>query len=148
MMLSVVIDTNVMMVAISPRNTLHWLYQSFIAGEFQLIVSTEIKLEYEEQIAYRYATTAVTEFLLILNEASNVTQHEPFFRWNLIVQDASDNKFADCAISSAADYLITHDKHFDVLKQISFPAVNVVTAYEFEEILNKNRVSGSDSADK
>src|SRR5256885_334939 len=111
-MLSVVIDTNVMMVALSPRSNLHWLYKSFIAGEFQLIVSTEIKLEYEEQIAYRYAANAVSEFLLILDEAPNVIQHEPFFRWNLIVQDPSDNKFADCAISSAADYLITHDRHF------------------------------------
>ncbi|HYV92024.1 MAG TPA: putative toxin-antitoxin system toxin component, PIN family [Chitinophagales bacterium] len=134
MILSVVIDTNVMMVALSPRSDLHWLYKSFLAGEFQLIVSTEIKLEYEEQIAFRYSAATVIEFILILDEAPNVIQHEPFFKWNLISQDPTDNKFADCAISSAADYLITHDRHFDVLKQISFPTVNVVSAYEFEEI--------------
>lgn len=138
MKLSVVIDTNVMMVALSPRSNLHWLYQSLILEEYNLIVSTEIKLEYEEQIRFRYSESPVSEFLLILDEAPNVISHEPFFKWNLIGKDPDDNKFTDCTISSAADYLITHDRHFDVLRQIPFPAVNVVTAFEFEEILKKN----------
>lgn len=138
-MLSVVIDTNVMMVALSPKSNLHWLYERFIAGEFQLVISNEIKLEYEEQIGFRYDKSVVAEFLLILDEATNVIHHEPFFKWLLIEQDPDDNRFNDCAISSAADYLITHDGHFEVLKKLSFPAVNVINAFEFEEVLNKNR---------
>ncbi len=40
-MLSVVIDTNVMMVALSPKSNLHWLYKrltlpSSLAGDFEV----------------------------------------------------------------------------------------------------------------
>jgi putative PIN family toxin of toxin-antitoxin system len=132
---TVLIDTNVMMVALSVRSNLHWLYKRFINGDFSLVISNEILLEYEEQISYRYDESAVVEFLLIISEASNVIHQEPFYKWNLIASDPDDNKFVDCAVSSAADYLITHDKHFDVLRQIDFPAVNVVNAFEFENIL-------------
>ncbi len=134
-MLTVVIDTNVMMVALSPRSNLHWLYQAFINRMFRLVVSNEIVLEYEEQIRYRYDDSAVAEFLLILAEAPNVLHQEPYFKWQLITADKDDNKFSDTYISAAADYLVTHDKHFDILKAISFPVINVVNAYEFEKIL-------------
>lgn len=135
MKLTVLIDTNVMMVALSPRSNLHWLYKRFINEDFRLAVSNEILLEYEEQLRNKYGGSVVAEFLLILSEAPNVIHSEPFYKWNLIHSDVDDNKFADCAISSAADYLITHDRHFDILKLVEFPVVNIVNAYEFEKIL-------------
>lgn len=136
-MLTVLIDTNVMMVALSPRSNLHSLYQAFIRGDFILAINNEIKLEYEEQIRFRYDDSVVAEFLLILSEALNVIYSEPYFKWNLIVADADDNKFADTYISSAADYLVTHDKHFDVLKKIDFPLISVIDAYTFLNILKE-----------
>ena len=45
------------------------------------------------------------------------------------------NKFSDCAIAAGADYLITEDRHFDVLREIGFPKVNVVSLEEFRQIL-------------
>jgi uncharacterized protein len=48
--LTVLIDTNVMMVALSPKSNLHSLFLSFINGEYVLVISNEILLEYEEQI--------------------------------------------------------------------------------------------------
>ena len=131
MSLTVLVDTNVLMVALSPRSNLHPLYEKFIHGDFRVVVSNEIMLEYEEQLSRRYGADVVTEFLLIFSEAPNVLRVEPFYKWNLIQQDPDDNKFVDCAIASAADYIITHDRHFDVVKQIDFPAVNVITAFEF-----------------
>jgi putative PIN family toxin of toxin-antitoxin system len=136
-MLTVLIDTNVMMVALSPKSDLHWLYLSFIKGEFKLVVSNEIVLEYEEQLRYRYNDSVVAEFLLILSEAVNVIHHEPYFKWNLIKADTDDNKFVDAAISSSADYIITHDKHFDILRQNTFPIVNIINAYEFKNLLTQ-----------
>ena len=132
----VLIDTNVMMVALSPRSNLHGIYQSLINRKYKLVVSNEIILEYEEQIRRRYDHTVVAEFLLILSEAVNVIHHEPYFKWNLIQQDPDDNKFVDACISSAADYLVTHDKHFDILKQNNFPVINVIDAYTFISVLN------------
>jgi putative PIN family toxin of toxin-antitoxin system len=135
-MLTALIDTNVMMVALSPKSNLHWLYQSFINGKFILVVSNDILLEYEEQIRFRYDETVANEFMLILNEAINVIHKEPHYKWNLISADKDDNKFVDVYISAAADYIVTHDKHFEVLKPTQFPVVNIINAFEFEKILS------------
>jgi len=51
------------------------------------------------------------------------------------LQDADDNKFADCAIAANADYRITNDRDFNILKRINFPKISVVTIQEFEKIL-------------
>ena len=56
--------------------------------------------------------------------------------WQLL-QDADDNKFADCAIAANADYLITNDKDFNILKQINFPKISVVTIQEFKDVVGR-----------
>ena len=65
----------------------------------------------------------------------NVHTANVYFKWNLINEDKDDNKFVDCAISSKADYIVTNDKHFNVLKGIEFPKVNVINVNEFRKIL-------------
>lgn len=49
------------------------------------------------------------------------------------------NKYADAAISNNADYLVTNDAHFNILKQIDFPKVNVLSAQQFLEILSAGK---------
>jgi predicted nucleic acid-binding protein len=51
----------------------------------------------------------------------------------LITKIVDDNKFVDCAISSNADYLLTNDKDFNILKTIAFLKVNVVNIDEFKK---------------
>lgn len=46
------------------------------------------------------------------------------------------NKFSDCAVAGGADYLVTQDGHFDVLKDIAFSKINVVGLNEFRSILS------------
>jgi predicted nucleic acid-binding protein len=46
----------------------------------------------------------------------NVNRVSSSFRFHLITSDADDNKFADCAIAAEADFIITADQHFDVLR--------------------------------
>ena len=50
---------------------------------------------------------------------------------NLITVDPDDNKFVDCAISANAHYIVTNDHHYDVLKDIDFPKVNIVNIQQF-----------------
>jgi predicted nucleic acid-binding protein len=54
---------------------------------------------------------------------------------SMIVQDADDNKFADCAFASNAHYLVSNDKHFNVLKKMPFPKIKVINMAEFISIL-------------
>lgn len=56
---------------------------------------------------------------------------ETYYKWQLIEADPDDNKFADVAIAANADYLVTNDQHFEVLKQLEFPRVPVVSLQEF-----------------
>ena len=50
-----------------------------------------------------------------------------------------DNKFVDCAVAASADFIVTEDKHFKVLKDIPFPLVNVISMDDFVEILTGTR---------
>ena len=49
--------------------------------------------------------------------------------------DPDDNKFVDCAVSANADYIVTNDRHFNVLKGIYFPQVNVIDIDTFKRLL-------------
>ena len=46
------------------------------------------------------------------------------------------NKFVDCAISANAHYIVTNDHHYDVLKDIDFPKVNVVNIQQFLSLIH------------
>ena len=65
------------------------------------------------------AGTTNTLELLIKDESTEI-----HYNWRLITIDPDDNKFIDCAVAANADYLVTNDKHFNVLKEIDFPKVN------------------------
>lgn len=61
---------------------------------------------------------------------------ESYFRFHLLSDvDKDDDKFVDCAITAGADYIVTEDSHFDRLKQIPFPQLNVLTLDEFNDTL-------------
>ncbi len=52
-----------------------------------------------------------------------------------MTNDKDDNKFVDLAIAVGADYLVSNDKHFDILKSIDFPKVQVINLEEFKTII-------------
>ena len=70
----------------------------------------------------------------IIENAPNVELITRYFKWHLIANDPDDNKFVDCAIASSANYLVSNDKHFNILNRIKFPKVTVLTIQEFERI--------------
>jgi putative PIN family toxin of toxin-antitoxin system len=132
--MKVVIDTNVLIAIISIRSPSRWLFDCIISGKIQMSVSTEILLEYRE-ILQRKTNFAVSENIAdFISTSPYVEKTDIFFKFNLIEKDSSDNKFVDCAISADADCLISNDKHFQILKQIDFPNVNILTLNEFENL--------------
>lgn len=74
--------------------------------------------------------------LSILSVAPNVIYLEPFYKWQLVEKDKDDNKFADLTIAGNADYLVTNDKHFNDLKNIDFPKLNIVSLDEFKKAVS------------
>lgn len=73
-----------------------------------------------------------------LENSPDVLYISKYFFWNLITSDPDDNKFVDCAVAANADFIVTNDRHFKVLKKIPFPAVRVISADDFLEILTRS----------
>ena len=135
--LSVVLDTNVLLVSVPPRSPYYPIFSALLAGSYDLVIGNEILAEYEEQIAARYDNQTVGYLLGVLGALPNVRRVVPYFRWQLIVNDPDDDKFVDAAIAANADLLVTNDRHFDVLKTVDFPKVAISTAQSFRELLTE-----------
>lgn len=65
----------------------------------------------------------------------NTLKLDAHFRFNLIQADVDDNKFVDCAIAANASYIVSQDHHFDVLKRIEFPKVELIDIDTFIALL-------------
>jgi len=130
--LKIVLDTNVLIAIIGRRSPYRWLFDYLIEGRIALCVTNEILLEYEEVLG-RKANEEVALNVVNFIETHPVTvKANIYFRFDLIAEDADDNKFVDCLISANADYLVSNDAHFQALKQMNFPKVVVLTLNEFE----------------
>jgi putative PIN family toxin of toxin-antitoxin system len=113
----------------------HVIFESLVNGKFVLAVSTDIVLEYEEIIQQKYNTATAKSFINLLNELINVSYVHPYYHWQLITADLDDNKYCDCAIAGQAEYIVTEDKHFSVLKTVSFPSLTVIGINRFLGII-------------
>ena len=138
-MLKVVLDTNVLLVSISERSKLHWIFDSFLKKQFTLCVTTEILAEYAEIIEQHMGFETSESVMGALVNLSNVEFITAYFRFNLL-KDTDDDKFIDCAVSANANYLVSHDRDFDVLKKIEFPKIKVIDTNTFKEILEQHKI--------
>lgn len=118
--MTVVLDTNTVVQMFGARSSHAQIKSAFTDGRLNVAISIGVWLEYEEVIV-RYAGRMNWERVAKIFELTeqlygNVHHVEPRFRWQLIAADPDDDKFADCAIAAEADFLITGDGHFAVLR--------------------------------
>jgi putative PIN family toxin of toxin-antitoxin system len=133
--MKVVVDTNCLLRILPEKSEYHCLWDAFVYGKFELCYTTDILQEYEE-ILSRFYSSAFTKFVIeTILSAPNAEQITVFYKWLLITADPDDNKFVDCAISANAACIITNDRHFNVLRDIDFPKINILTIGEFKEII-------------
>jgi len=133
--LKIVLDTNVFLVSISPKFRYYWIYEKLQNGEYDLVVSNEILTEYAEKINQKFGISLSDSSLDFMLLFPNINLINPYYKWELIENAPDDNKFVDCAIVGNADYIVTHDKHFNILKNIDFPKVKIITIDEFYKLL-------------
>lgn len=130
-MKKIVLDTNVLSVAISRRSRFYPVWQGLRDGLFELLVTTDILEEYEEIIGRDLSPELANAVLETLETLPNIHFIHKYYYWNLIAADPDDDKFVDCAVAGNADFIVTNDKHFGVLSTVSFPKVSVLSADEF-----------------
>ena len=131
----IVLDSNILLVAIGKRSRYKSIWTAFTGGKYNLIVSDEIISEYEEILQQRASAGAAEIVMDIFIESSKVIYQQIYYSWNAIKPDPDDNKFFDCAVAANADYIVSEDKHFNILKHIPFPSVIAIKTLEFKRIL-------------
>lgn len=133
----VVVDTNCLLRMIPLRSKYRPTWESFLDGKYILCVSNEIVSEYMEILTDKVSSTFAENIVGAILRSPFVRRFDPQFHFNLIESDPDDNKFVDCAIIANADFIVSEDSHFRVLKTIPFPKVNVLTLDEFSEELKQ-----------
>lgn len=132
----VVLDTNVLLVSIAPKSVYRPIFEALLAKKYELIVSNDVLSEYREIFEQRANPIVAINMLEALTNLSNVVRQEIYVKWNIIDVDKDDNKFVDCAIAGNCNYLVTNDKHFNILKEHGNDLVKLININEFMKILN------------
>ena len=128
----IILDTNVLLVSISSKSPYHCIFEQLINGAYDLSVTSEILMEYEEIIERKYNSEVAKDVIRTLLTLPNVQKTIVYYKWNIIEADSDDNKFVDCAVTVNATGIVKQDKHFNVLRDIDFPDVNLISIADFK----------------
>lgn len=137
-MIPVVIDTNCLIHCISRHSHYHEIWVAMLDGRIQLCVTNEIIDEYEEiigrKVNARFASLAID---VILNNPYTrfVT---PYYNFHVITNDPDDDKFVDCSVAAGAYFLVSQDHHYDILRTLAFPPVNLIGIDDFLDVIRNN----------
>jgi putative PIN family toxin of toxin-antitoxin system len=127
--MKVVLDSNILLVAIGRRSSYRPIWDAFIEGKYQLVISEDIVHEYEE-ILNQHSAPGIADYVKeIFVESPDVIIQQIYYRWGAIYKDPDDDKFFDVSVAANVDYLVTNDAHFQ------FPSVNIITGNEFLDII-------------
>lgn len=136
----IVLDTNCLLVSISKYGEAYPVWRSFLEGRYTLCVSTEILEEYEEIIASMTTPDIARNVVDAILKRRNVERISPYYHWHLMTSDPDDNKFVDCAFAAGATYIVSDDSHFEVLRDITFPKLQLLKLKEFLDTLQRGQV--------
>lgn len=136
----VCIDTNVLLQAAKPDHNFTPIISAWFRRQFRLAVSTAILAEYEEIITRLSGPDRWRQLERVFHLADargDLLMHvSPSFRFQVITADPDDNKFTDCAITANADYVVTEDRHFDVLADAGYKPLPISPAEFIRHHLN------------
>lgn len=137
--IKIVLDTNVILSAVFPTSKYQPILRQLANDTYDMFVTTEIMFEYEEKLTEIFNQNTAERFVELCNTLTNVKLTEVYYRWQLINADPDDDKFVDCAVSANADFLVTNDKHYGILKNIPFPHLKVIRIEEFLDMIKSIR---------
>jgi putative PIN family toxin of toxin-antitoxin system len=139
----IVLDTNALVQVFGARSPFLPLQRAILDGRVALAFSTAILLEYEEVLT-RYGGPnrwpQVWRAVELTGQIhDNLRRVEPAYHWRLIVPDPDDDKFVDCAIAAEAEWVVTEDRHLDVLKHSGHKPQPISPAEFIQEVLAEKR---------
>ena len=81
----IVVDTNVLLVSVSPGSKYNWLYQLIISEKVEIAVTHDILMEYEEQLSKHWSSVVAKNVVRSLLELPTLKHVSIFYNLRLIV---------------------------------------------------------------
>lgn len=134
----IVLDTNCLIQSVGRHSRFRPIWDSILNGQNTLCVTNEILEEYSEILGCLFNQQFADMVILAILKNPFVELFSPHYRFNLITTDPDDNKFVDCAIVANARYIVTNDHHYNVLRKIKFPSVDVMNLTDFLDLLRNS----------
>ena len=134
-MMDIVLDTNCLLMSLSRRSRYYPIWRGFVDGKYSLCITNDILAEYEEILTQKVGPQITSNIIQALLDLPNTKMVQVYYHLHLITADPDDDKFVDCAFKANARYIVTQDHHYDVLRNIPFPKIEVVDIDEFLNIL-------------
>lgn len=131
----IVLDINVLLISLPVVSPYRPIFDALKAGKFDLVLSTDILLEYHEKLADKTSPAVADNVIKLLLSLENCSLQPIYFEWGLMHNDPDDNKYVDCALVSNADHLVSEDRHFSILRDIEFPRISIIRIDEFLDLL-------------
>ena len=91
--------------------------------------------EYEEILSGKTTKEIAHNVVEAIARLSTTYFQDSYYHFGLITEDPDDNKFVDCAIAADAELIVTNDKHFDVLRTVSWPKLTIIKLNEFVALI-------------
>jgi putative PIN family toxin of toxin-antitoxin system len=131
----VVLDTNSLIVSIGRKSKFRPIFDALLSGQITLVISNDVLSEYIEILEQRTNIIVAENIGNLLIRSPDVDKVEIYFKWAAIYADADDNKFVDCALNGNAQFIITDDRHFNILKDVEFSDVEILRTQEFAQLV-------------
>ena len=127
----IVLDTNCLLQTLPSQSPYHKIWTEILEGHICLCVNTEILNEYEEILAQKTTAEIAHNVVEAIARLHTTLFQEVYIHFGLIDADPDDNKFVDCAVAADAEYIVTNDSHFNIIKQIPWPKLAIIAIKEF-----------------
>ena len=131
----IVLDTNCLLQALPSNSPFHKIWTEVLEDRICLCVNTDILEEYEEILATKTTPEIARNIVDAIANLSTTVFQNTYVHFELLPADSDDNKFVDCAVASDAEYIVTNDKHFNPLKEIPWPKVEIIKIAEFIKLI-------------
>lgn len=127
----IVLDTNCLLQALPSKSPYHKVWEEVMDGKISLCVNIDILEEYEEILSHKTTPAIAHNVVEAIANLSTTIMQNTYLHFELLPADSDDNKFVDCAVASDAEYIVTNDKHFNPLKAIPWPKVEIIKIADF-----------------
>ena len=131
----IVLDTNCLLQSLPSKSPYHKIWTDVLLGKISLCVNTEILDEYEEILSQKTNNEVANNVVEAIARLHTTVYQEIYVHFGLIQDDEDDNKFADCAVASGAEFIVTNDKHYNILRRTPWPDIQVTNIKEFIKLL-------------